>query len=95
MHTILLTLRDRLSLEPIASPPRKKSRTTFGSPVNDSKEDEERTCLDEIRGRGGEEFDAITTHGKFEEKLESNLDQVTNNIQDELVVFVELVIELI
>jgi hypothetical protein len=32
---------DMLSLEPITSPPRKKSKTTFKSLVVDSKEDEE------------------------------------------------------
>jgi hypothetical protein len=53
LHKELLTLRDKLSLEPVASPPKKKSKTTFGLSFNDSKEDEERTCLDEIRGRGG------------------------------------------
>jgi hypothetical protein len=34
---------------------------TFGSLVNDSKEDEERTCSNEIGGKGGEELDATTT----------------------------------
>jgi hypothetical protein len=34
-------LRDMLSLEPITLPPRKKSRTTIGSLVINSKEDEE------------------------------------------------------
>jgi hypothetical protein len=40
--------------------------TTFRSSLNDSKEDEERTYLDEIRGRGGEEFDATTMQGSIE-----------------------------
>jgi hypothetical protein len=44
--------RDRLNLEHVTSPPRKKSRTIFGSSVNDLEEDEEQTYLDEIRGRG-------------------------------------------
>jgi hypothetical protein len=49
-----------LSPEPITSPPGKKSRTTFGSPVNDSNEDEEQTCSNEIIGRGGEKLDVIS-----------------------------------
>jgi hypothetical protein len=36
-----LTPRDMLSLQPITSPPRKKSKTTFKSLVVDSEEDEE------------------------------------------------------
>jgi hypothetical protein len=35
------TPRDRLNLEPITSPRRKKLKTTFGSLVSDLKEDEE------------------------------------------------------
>jgi hypothetical protein len=35
------TPRDRLSLEPITSPLRKKSKTTFGSLVYDLEKDEE------------------------------------------------------
>jgi len=42
-----------LNLEPITSPLRKSSGTTFGSLVNDLEDDEEQTCLDDIRGRGG------------------------------------------
>jgi hypothetical protein len=41
MHIEPPTLRDRLSHEPITSPPRKKSKTSFGSLVNDLKEDDE------------------------------------------------------
>jgi hypothetical protein len=37
----------------VTSPLKKKSRTTFGSTVNDSEEDEEWTCSDDIRGKGG------------------------------------------
>ncbi len=48
MHTKLPMPKDKLSLKPITSPLRKKSNTTFGSLVYDSKEDEEQTCLDEI-----------------------------------------------
>jgi hypothetical protein len=40
MCTKLFTQKDRLSPNPITSPPRKKSKT-FGSLVVDSKEDEE------------------------------------------------------
>jgi hypothetical protein len=49
----LPTPRDRLSLELVISPPRKNFKTTFGSSVNDLKEDEEQTYLDEIGGKGG------------------------------------------
>jgi hypothetical protein len=54
MHTKPPTPKDMLSLEPITSPPRKKSKTTFGSSVNDSKKH-----LNEIEGRGGEKLDSI------------------------------------
>jgi hypothetical protein len=54
-------LRDMLSLEHITSPLKKKSKTIFGSLVNDLEEDEERTCSNETRGTGGEELDAIVT----------------------------------
>jgi len=64
--TKLPTPRDKLSIEHVTLPPKKKSKTTFGSSLNDSKEDEERTCLDEIGGRGGQEFDATTTQGSIE-----------------------------
>jgi hypothetical protein len=42
-----------LSLKLVISPIRKKSRTTFRSPINDLEEDEEQSCSDEIGGRGG------------------------------------------
>jgi hypothetical protein len=60
--------------------------------VVDSKEDEERTYSNEIRGGGGEEFYITTTQGKIEEEPEPNLDQVIDNIQVEPVEFVELVV---
>jgi hypothetical protein len=41
MHTKPPTLKDKLSLELVTSPLRKKSRTTFESLVVQSKEDEE------------------------------------------------------
>jgi len=64
------TPRDKLSLQLVRSPLRNKSKTTFGSPVNDSKEDEERTCLNEIEigGRGGEKLNATTMQGNIEEE---------------------------
>ncbi len=55
------TPRDMLSLEPITSPQRKKSKTTFKSLVNDLEKDEERTCSYEIRGGGGKKLNATTT----------------------------------
>jgi hypothetical protein len=48
-----------LSPKLVTSPLRKKFRTTFKSLINDFEEDEEQTCLDEIGGGGGEEFNAI------------------------------------
>jgi hypothetical protein len=57
----LPTPRDRLSLKLVTSPPRKKSKTTFRSPIKDSKEDEEQTYSDEIRGGRGEELNVTTT----------------------------------
>lgn len=49
----LPTPRDKLSPEHATSPLKKKSKTTLGSLVNDLEEDEERTYLDEIGGKGG------------------------------------------
>jgi hypothetical protein len=43
-----LTPKDKLNLELITSPPRKKFKTTFGSLINDSEENEERTYSYEI-----------------------------------------------
>jgi hypothetical protein len=57
----LATPRDRLSPKPLSSAPKKKSKTTFGTPVNDSKEDEKQTCLDDIGGRGGKELEGTAT----------------------------------
>jgi hypothetical protein len=68
------TPRDQLCLERITSPPRKKSKTIFGSLINDSEEDGENTCLDEIKGRGGEDIKAIATQASIEEEPEPNLD---------------------
>jgi hypothetical protein len=57
----LPTPRDKLSFKLVTSPPRKKSITTFGSPVINSKEDEEQTCSDDIRVGGGEELYVTST----------------------------------
>jgi hypothetical protein len=65
-----------LSSEPATSPPKKKLRTSFGSPFNDSKEDEEQTCSNEIGGRGGEELDEATTQDNIKEKLEPNPNKI-------------------
>jgi hypothetical protein len=89
------TPRDRLSHEPVTSPSKKKSRTIFGSPINDSKEDEEQTYSNEIKGRGGKELDAIAMQGSIEEEFEPNLDQVIDNIQIELVVSTESIVSTI
>ncbi len=51
--------------------------------VNDLEENGERTCSNEIGGRGGEELDATSTQGNIEEEAEPNLDQVIDNIQIE------------
>ncbi len=83
--------KGHLILEPITTPPRKKSKTTFGSPVNDLEEDEEWTCLDEIGSRGGKKLEARTTQGNIEEEPEPNLDKVIDNIQVEPIVSTELV----
>jgi hypothetical protein len=56
----LLTPRDRLSHELVASPPRKKSITISKVQIVDSEEDEEITCLNEMGGGDGEEFQATT-----------------------------------
>jgi hypothetical protein len=61
MHIKLPTPRDKLNPKLVTSPLRKKSKTTFGSSVNDFEEVEDQTCLDEIGGRGGEELDVTIT----------------------------------
>jgi hypothetical protein len=48
-----------LSHEPITSPLRKKSRTTFRLHVVDSEEDEDQTFSYDIKGGGGKELNAI------------------------------------
>jgi hypothetical protein len=53
MRIKLLTPRDRLSPKLLISPPRKKFKTIFRSSVDGLEEDEEQTCSDKIRGRGG------------------------------------------
>jgi len=53
MRIELPTPRDKLSLELVISPPRKKSKSTFESSVIDLEEDEEQTCSNEIGSRGG------------------------------------------
>ncbi len=58
MRIELPTPKDMLSLKPMTSPLKKKIMTIFGSLINDSKEDEEWACLDEIGGRVGGELDA-------------------------------------
>jgi hypothetical protein len=55
------TTRDMLNLEPLTSPPRKKSMTTFGSLVYDFEDDEEQTYLVKIGGGGGKKFNATIT----------------------------------
>ncbi len=77
------TLRDRLSLKFVASPPRKKSRTTFKSQVVNSKEDEKRTCSDEMGGGGVEKLQTTVGQGNLEEEPEPNLDQAIDSIQVE------------
>ncbi len=51
--------------------------------IVDSKEDEERTYLDEMGGGDGGEFQAIVMWDNLEEEPEPNLDQVIDNIQIE------------
>jgi hypothetical protein len=91
MCTLSPTLKDKLSPELVTSLPRKKFRTFFGSQVVDLEEDEERTCLDEIEGGGGEKLKTMTIQGNMEEQLEPNLDQVIGNIQVEFVEYIEFV----
>ncbi len=51
--------RDKLSLEPITSPPRNKSISTIKSEVIDSKEDEEQNFSNEMGNEGGKKLQAI------------------------------------
>jgi hypothetical protein len=55
------TPRDRLTLQLVTSPPRNKYLTIIRLHVIDLEEDEEWTCLDEMRGGGGKEFQTTTT----------------------------------
>jgi hypothetical protein len=66
MSTKPPTPKDRLSLEPITSPPRKKFITTVKSHVIDSKEDEEQNCSNKMGGEGGERLQATTIHNNLE-----------------------------
>jgi hypothetical protein len=50
------TPHDKLNLEPITSPPRKKSRTIFRSQVIDLEEDEEQSYSNKMGGGGEEEL---------------------------------------
>jgi hypothetical protein len=86
---------DKLSPQLVTPPPRKKWWITFGSMDNDLKEDEKKTCSNDIRGKGGEEFEATTTQGGIEEEPKPNLDQVIDNIQVEPVVSAEPVVSII
>jgi len=90
-----LTPKDKLNLELITSPPRKKFKTTFGSLINDSEENEERTYSYEIGSGRGEEFDATTMQGSIEEEPKPNLDQVIDNIQVEHIMFAKHVVSII
>jgi hypothetical protein len=67
------TPKDKLSLELVTSPPRKKSITIFMSQVINLEEDEEQTCSNKMGGGGGEELQAIVTQGNMEENFEPNL----------------------
>ncbi len=60
------TPRDKLSFEPITSPPKKKSKTTFRLKVVDLEEDEERSYLDKMGSGGGQELQAIAMQGNLE-----------------------------
>ncbi len=91
----LPTPSDKLSLELVTSPLKKKSITTFRSQVVDLEEDEERTCSNEIGDGGGKELHATTTHSNLEEEPKPNLDQVIDNIQLEHVESVEPIVLII
>jgi hypothetical protein len=93
-HIEPTTPRGRLNPKHITSLVRKKSRTIFGSSINDSKENEEHTYLNDIGCRGGEEFDVISTQGNIEEEPKPNLDQIIDNIQIELIIFVEPIVSI-
>ncbi len=90
----LLTPRDRLSPEHVTSPLKKKSKTTFGSSVNDSKKDKEQTYSNEIGSKGGKKLEAIATQGSIKGDLKPKLDHVIDNIQVELIVFAKLVVSI-
>jgi len=79
-----------LSHELIISPPKNKSITIFESLVIDLEKDKEWTCVDEI-GVGRGKFYLTITQCNIKEKPKPNLDQVTDNIQVELVVFTKFI----
>jgi hypothetical protein len=62
----LPTPQYKLSSEPITSPPKKKSITTFKLKVVDLQEDEEWSYLDKMGGGGGQELQAIAMQGNLE-----------------------------
>jgi hypothetical protein len=53
---------------------KKKVHDYFRSLVNDLKEDEERTCSDEIKGKGKKNLNVTATQGIIKEEREPNLD---------------------
>ncbi len=62
-----LTLKDMLSLEPIISPLKKYSITTFMSQVINSEEDEEQTYSNGIGGGGGNKLQVVVIRGNLKE----------------------------
>lgn len=92
MCTKLPTPYDKLSTEPINSPPKNKFRTILKVLIVDSKEDEERTYSNKMGGGDSEEFEAIAMWDNLEEEPKPNLDRVIDNIQIEHVEPIELVV---
>jgi len=72
-HTKPLTPWDKLSLELVTSPLRKKSRTISRSQIVDLEEDEERTYSNKMGGGDGEELQVTVTQGNLEEEPGPNL----------------------
>lgn len=72
---------DKLSLEPVTSPPRKKSRHHFKVLIVVSKDEEKKTHSKEMGGGNDEEFQEITTHANFKEEPNVNFHHIIENVQ--------------
>ncbi len=86
----MLTPQNKLTFEPIISPPRNKFITIYEFRLSTQRK-MKREHVQTKWVVDGEEFQTIVRHDNLEEELEVNLDQVIDNIQVELVEHVVLI----